>query len=153
MAGRRCPVCRGALLGVWGEAAAPNRRYCSQACRQQAYRERATTPAERRRAAAARRTAVEAVAGDVERLAADLADQAATVMALVDRRAARLTYHVEQLAALVDRLRTVAVDYDRAAGATWPELADAAGVDESTLRRRQRRDPRDPDRVTPYGLL
>jgi len=151
-AARRCPVCRGSLVGLWGEDPAPNRRYCSAACRQQAYRERATTPAQRRRAAAARRAAMDTAAVDVEQLAADLLAQAAAVQRLVERRASRLTYDVEQLAALVDRLRGAAVDYDRAAGAGWAEIAADAGVDESTLRRR-RREHRDPDRVTPFGLL
>lgn len=138
---RRCPVCRGPLVDAWGEQAAPNRRYCSAACRQQAYRQRAASPAERRRATAARRTAMAAAAVDVERLAAVLADQLAYVRDGAQRcsTSARLTWQVRELADTVELLATAAVDYDRAAGITWTELAFDAGADESTLRRRQRR--------------
>lgn len=140
---RRCPVCRGPLDGPFGELAAPNRRYCSAACRQEAYRRRAAGvgPAAVRRAASAeqarRDQTAAAVLGILDELAEDLDD----LHSAVDRLSAfhRLSVRVHDLTDRVDQLAAAAVAYDRALGATWAELADDTGVDETTLRRRQRR--------------
>lgn len=137
---RRCPVCHGTLFGIWGEAPAPNRRYCSAACRQTAYRRRATTPAQRRRTRTARTAAVTAAAGAVEQLLDTLEQELQDLRGTVIRgsSAARAVWRAAQIAQLVERLTTAAIGYDRAVGLTWDELAEDAGVDESTLRRRHR---------------
>jgi hypothetical protein len=139
-AARRCPVCHGALYGPWGDDPAPNRRYCSAACRQTAYRRRATPAADRRRTRQARTAAVTDAAASVEVLL-DAVDQELQVMRAVVQRgstAARAVLRTAEIAQLVDRLTTAAIAYDRAVGLTWTELADDAGVNESTLRRRHR---------------
>jgi hypothetical protein len=137
---RRCPVCQGTLFGVWGEAPASNRRYCSAACRQTAYRRRATSPAERRRTRSARTAAVTEAAGAVEQLLDALEEELQDLRGTVSRGSsvARAVWRAGELAQLVERLTTAAIGYDRAVGLTWAELAEDAGVDESTLRRRLR---------------
>jgi hypothetical protein len=140
---RRCPVCRGPLNGPFGEVAAPNRVYCSGACRTEAYRRRTAGvgPAALRRADAARAAQLQAAAAAVETLLAQLDDDLDTVRYTVDRRSpyARLSYEVRGLAGRVEQLAAAAVAYDRALGVSWAEIAEDTGVDETTLRRRQRR--------------
>lgn len=46
---------------------------------------------------------------------------------------------MRDLAGRLEQLAAAAVAYDRALGVTWAEIAEDTGVDETTLRRRQRR--------------
>lgn len=140
---RRCPVCRGSLGGPFGEQPAPNRVYCSATCRQEAYRRRnaGTGPAAARRAEAARQAELERAAAPVERLITQLHHDLDALQDAAELRApyGRLSYDVREIAGRLQQLAVAAVTYDRALGVTWAELAEDAGVDETTLRRRSRR--------------
>ena len=139
----RCPICRGPLTGPFGEAAAGNRRYCSGACRTEAYRRRRAgiTPAAARRAEQNVKAEVDQAAASVLALISELDDEVDGLRYAVDRRTSfvRASYTVRGLAERVEQLAAAAVAYDRALGVTWAELAEDTGVDESTLRRRQHR--------------
>ena len=139
---RRCPICRGTLGNPW-QPAAPNRIYCSSGCRQEAYRRRAAGigPAAARRAETARQARVQQATAAVEQLLRQVADDLDGVHDAVDRHSTflRLSPQVADLAGRVEQLAGAAIGYDRALGATWAELAEDTGVDETTLRRRQHR--------------
>ena len=145
MAARRCAntTCRGPLTDPWSGEAAPNRRYCSAACRQEAYRRRHTGPAVRRQTKAA----TTAAAADVDKLVDVLTNQLQRLRAARSwaPSSARLAYRVSEVAANVELLAAAAIAYDRAAGVPWAELADDTGLAESTLRRRAARAATAPD--------
>ncbi|MDM4723446.1 hypothetical protein QTQ03_30040 [Micromonospora sp. WMMA1363] len=117
--------------------------YCSAACRQEAYRRRnaGVGPAAVRRAEAARAAELQAAGAVVQALLAELDDDLDTLRYTVDRRSpyAQLSYEVRGLAGRVEQLAAAAVAYGRALGVPWAEIAEDTGVDETTLRRRQRR--------------
>lgn len=131
MTSRSCPRCGGALRG------SRRRRYCSEACRQAAYRNR-------QRELPARQLPPGAAGETLADRARTLAVAATALADHLDRRRidapggapARLTTTVAGFRPLVDDLVTSAVLSDRAAGARWEALGEALGLSGETARLR-----------------